>query len=81
MNSAQVAAFEGANTGNSAFAATDLSFLIAGIVVTAVLLWTVWVVISSYRAWGRDKLTGDVAGGVILRALFICVVTIVIASY
>ena len=81
MNSAQVAAFEGANIGGSAFTAADLTLLIAGTVATAVLLWTVWVVISSYRAWGRGKMTGDVAGGVVLRALFICVITIVIASY
>lgn len=81
MNRAQTAAFEVANTGNSAFTAPDLSFLIAGIVATAVLLWTAWVIISSYRAWGCDKITRDVAGGVVLRALFICVITIVIASY
>lgn len=81
MNSAQTAAFEGANTGAAAFTASDATLLIAGLVVTAVLLWTVWVVISCYRAWGRNRISGDVAGGVILRALFICVITVVIASY
>ncbi len=80
MNSAQTAAFEGANTGASAFSAADLTLLITGVIGTTVLLWFAWVTMSCYRSWGKQKITNQLATEVILRTLFICVIIIVIAS-
>ncbi len=82
MSSAQKAAFQTANSGNTAFSPENLTLLIAGIGATAILLWFVWVVISAYKASGSaNGLRIDDVGSITLRALFVLVVFLAIVSY
>ena len=81
MTANQESAFRGANTGNSAFTEVESSFLIAGTASVLVLTWFAWIVFSSYKAWGRQRMSGDEAGGQVLRALLVTLVTLVIVAY
>ena len=82
MTSNQKAAFEAANVGDTAFTAGDLTALIAGITATAVILWFCWVAVSAYRAYGANNHYQIVdVGSVVLRALFVMIVTLVIVSF
>jgi len=81
MTPAQQAAFRSANTGNARFTELESSFLIAGVATVLALLWFVWVVLSAYKAWGANRLSGEEAGSQVLRSLLVMVVTLVIVAY
>lgn len=82
MSAAQETAFQTANAGNTAFSAIDLTVLITGITATAILLWFVWVCISAYRGYGVRGNTDTIdIGSIVLRALFVLIITLVIISY
>lgn len=83
MSANQQAAFEGANSGNTVFSAGDLSFLIAGILATVILLWFVWVCISAYKGFSSGHVRIDIqdVGSLFVRALFVLVVTLAIISF
>ncbi len=81
MTAAQQAAFRSANSGGARFTELQSSFLIAGVASALALLWFVWVVISSYKAWGRQRITSEVASSQVFRGLFVLLVTLVIVAF
>lgn len=80
MTSNQSTAFQTANGGNLAITPAQLDFLISGTAATLIILWCVWVVLSSYRGL-EGSLTLEQAGGAMLRSLFIMIITLVIVAY
>ena len=81
MNAIQLAAFESANAGSTAFSADTLSTLILGLLATVVMLWFCWVCLGAYRASARHQVGIESVGSQALRALFVMVIVLAITVF
>ncbi len=80
MNTAQQAAFRGANPGSWVTEANVLA-LCAGLVCALAIAWCAWVVFQAYKNWsGGGAGTGE-AGGHVLRAVFLTVVVLAVVTW
>lgn len=77
----QQQAFRSANTGASSFTINQSKFLFAAVASVLLLIWFVWVVINTYRAWGANRTSGGDAGSQLMRALFVLIIVLTIVGY
>lgn len=81
MSARQNTAFEGANLGGSSFTGSESTHLFAGLACVIALIWLAWVARSSYDQWCTGQIKDEAAGGNVLRALFVVIITLVIVTY
>jgi integrating conjugative element protein (TIGR03758 family) len=77
MSASQSQAFRAAG----GYAPQDSSILLAGLVLTIMLIFIAWAIGSGYRGWVRSDLTQQQLGLLVLKAAFIyCLLTYLLLS-
>ncbi len=81
MSTAQVAAFESANSGSLVIQAVTVESLVTGLLGTLVLVWFCWVCIGAYQSLRRPGATLSDAGGHMARALWVMTVILTLLTH
>lgn len=72
MTSSQEAAFKTASGGMEILGSFNLW---AGIVCMLIFTWAAWVIYQAYGGWATGSCTAKAAGGAIVRAVLIILIT------